>query len=340
MTTLTANELSDLCTMCNEAGALTCGGCGSIRYRGKGCQKLGLPLHKLLCKTVNDFHEDMRPISIRTRAIYFGDDKPESRFIWLAITEESPGVLVMNLFPLTPDEEPANFVVMKDFDDSRVLGRPLGKAIRIMSSGRKRDDGSYEGIGQRPKSWEKIDKDIISRGYRSNEEDKVECLEVNCLGDQVVLNRPPVYEVGVGRSAFPKDLSPHEHGQLSARAGVPLIILDCSCSQSWTHLKYRDGKHRHENQFCPSLTRNPFPTPTTKGRPPTEPMATLIQDEPHYHGSFLVARADKKQLSPLDFASTMAYIDEIALAYAAAMNVHNSDYDPEALYARLTKESF
>ena len=44
------NQAEKLCAMCNEAASKVCSKCRSIQYCSKSCQKVGWPVHKLLCK--------------------------------------------------------------------------------------------------------------------------------------------------------------------------------------------------------------------------------------------------------------------------------------------------
>ena len=67
--------------MCDNLGSKICGGCRNIRYCSVGCQVKDRPLHKLLCKTFNDFKD--RPSTNLVRAVFFPANGDSPRFIWL-----------------------------------------------------------------------------------------------------------------------------------------------------------------------------------------------------------------------------------------------------------------
>jgi hypothetical protein len=69
------------CASCNSAGTERCGGCHDILYCSKACQQADWKVHKLLCKSFQDFQE--RPTKTSIRAIYFAVDEIRPRFVWL-----------------------------------------------------------------------------------------------------------------------------------------------------------------------------------------------------------------------------------------------------------------
>jgi hypothetical protein len=82
-----------LCEECEKEGALRCGGCSASWYCSKECQKKAWLLHKILCRTLNDFQEAPKaegPGEEYTRAIYFHPDESAPRFIWLKTKDEIP----------------------------------------------------------------------------------------------------------------------------------------------------------------------------------------------------------------------------------------------------------
>jgi hypothetical protein len=71
-----------LCAMCDKPSTQLCGGCVSIKYCSRTCQKLDWRVHKLVCKTYKDFLAS-RPSTEHHSAIYFPVDEAGPRFIWL-----------------------------------------------------------------------------------------------------------------------------------------------------------------------------------------------------------------------------------------------------------------
>lgn len=74
--------VQSLCAMCRLPGTLACGGWKSIKYSSATCQKGDWPVHKLICKTFQDFLTT-RPTSEHHSAIYFPADEDTPRFVWL-----------------------------------------------------------------------------------------------------------------------------------------------------------------------------------------------------------------------------------------------------------------
>lgn len=61
---------------------MACSGCKFIYYCSTACQRIGWPVHKVICKAYSQFIPT-RPDLNHHSAIYFGPDESEPRFVWL-----------------------------------------------------------------------------------------------------------------------------------------------------------------------------------------------------------------------------------------------------------------
>ena len=83
------NDNDSLCAMCPLPATKICAGCHSIRYCSKRCQKTDWLLHKLLCKTFQDFSDATRPKengALYKRAIMFSEKEDCPRWFWMHVT--------------------------------------------------------------------------------------------------------------------------------------------------------------------------------------------------------------------------------------------------------------
>ncbi|KAH6644218.1 hypothetical protein C7974DRAFT_439480 [Boeremia exigua] len=116
-----------LCAMCDEPSTQLCGGCKSIRYCSKACQKLDWRIHRLICKTYIDFFAG-RPDREHHSMIYFPVGEPQPRFIWVHIDDghNHPSLeeLAKHNIAIDCSDTEGRFPV-KSFRENFVLGRPL-----------------------------------------------------------------------------------------------------------------------------------------------------------------------------------------------------------------------
>jgi len=76
---------NELCVICDNPGTL-CNQCRSIRYCSRTCQMEDWNSHILVCRPYRDtFASSRRPAPECRRGVYFPENEPEPRFIWLDI---------------------------------------------------------------------------------------------------------------------------------------------------------------------------------------------------------------------------------------------------------------
>jgi hypothetical protein len=78
-----------LCSMCHNATASICNICRCTRYCFKVCQNDDWAVHKLLCKTYQDFATPLSPTHFR--GILFSDNEKKPRSVWIRITRDLEG---------------------------------------------------------------------------------------------------------------------------------------------------------------------------------------------------------------------------------------------------------
>jgi len=127
---LAANDpkTSKACAMCNEPSTQRCKQCQSTRYCSTQCQKDDWPLHKLLCKSFENFR-DTRPSTHHKRAIYFPETGDQPVFAWIYV-EENGGDIYALVFGEGVSETPRN-IAMDRMNFNCVLNRRLEKIIEL-----------------------------------------------------------------------------------------------------------------------------------------------------------------------------------------------------------------
>jgi hypothetical protein len=73
--------------MCNKPTSMVCKQCGNSSYCSQACQRADWPVHKLLCAQFKDFQNPPSPFM--RRAIWFPENEPDVKFIWVPVTRIS-----------------------------------------------------------------------------------------------------------------------------------------------------------------------------------------------------------------------------------------------------------
>lgn len=78
------------CIICSEPAPLACGNCKVAQYCSSECQSTDWKVHKLLCKSFEEFR--VRPGKDYRHAIVFGHKKQKPRFIWVECPKNEQGI--------------------------------------------------------------------------------------------------------------------------------------------------------------------------------------------------------------------------------------------------------
>lgn len=73
-----------LCLVCTKTVKHECSRCHSTKYCSPECQKADWAVHKILCKAYATFDFTTRPSPNHRLGIFFPENEPKPRFIWLA----------------------------------------------------------------------------------------------------------------------------------------------------------------------------------------------------------------------------------------------------------------
>jgi hypothetical protein len=157
------NPVDSLCTMCDKQGANACSSCHSIRYCSKLCQKTDWPLHKLLCKTYQDFDDKERPKShdncVYKRGIHFPEHDETPRFVWVRFhgpTAEGSAEVDTSFV----SRECEGLKSVREIRASMVLKRSLHRSIWVAGSGWPVASENMDFAGKENKSLLKVDKEL------------------------------------------------------------------------------------------------------------------------------------------------------------------------------------
>ncbi|KAH3969302.1 MYND-type zinc finger protein samB [Parastagonospora nodorum] len=324
------------CAMCTNLSMNNCTGCGAILYCSTVCQKADWTVHKLLCSFFGaGFKDTQRPSPVHYRGIFFAEDEEKPRLVWVHIRRDPDGEFQVNILPIL-----ANPI-------SVLLKRPLDKVILTAFR-----DRIQETHGQPPKSLEKIDKELgeIMRGpmlsygieYVNDKPDKPadldledlrhlvdnfrikydntvrayygeisgqgsRCVRVNCVGDQIVFGDPEFEAITTHTSLFTPTNAAVIYPVVKA-LGLKLILAKSPPALSWRGRRF-DGKLAsgapHFNLLASYIfSRSSDPVEQTKNS-----SEMLLA-----HGSFIVARLDKKELRLEHVQALSEYL--IAKAYS------------------------
>ncbi|KAF2134700.1 hypothetical protein P153DRAFT_329293 [Dothidotthia symphoricarpi CBS 119687] len=154
---------SILCAMCTEVGTKVCSGCHEIRYCSKQCQKSDWPIHKLLCKTLDDFSDDKRPQKDGReykRGIYFPKAGETPHFVWLPFYgDPNTGTSVLDTAAVPELMEGLESIERWCIGDNQVLHRELDRHLHLATREQSfnRDQPSS---GTPNKSLEKVDQEL------------------------------------------------------------------------------------------------------------------------------------------------------------------------------------
>jgi len=333
------------CAMCTNPSTNNCTGCGAIRYCSTACQKADWPVHKLLCSSfAAGFKDTQRPTPVHYRGIFFAEDEEKPRLVWIHIRRGPDGEFQVNILPVLPN--PVGMQARKEVEISVLLKRPLSKVIMASFRMRRRSDGHQESYGQPTKSFGKIDKELgeCFKGpmflygieYIDNKPNKPadldledlrhlvdhfrvqhdnafrehyeeissqgsKCVRVNCVGDQIVFGDPEFEAINTHASLFTPTNVVVIHPVAKA-LGLKLILAKSPPALSWRGRRF-DGKLAsaapHFNLLASYMfMRSSDPVEETK-----DSFETLIA-----HGSFIVARLDKKELRPEHVQALSEYL--------------------------------
>ncbi|KAH3953436.1 MYND-type zinc finger protein samB [Parastagonospora nodorum] len=301
------------CAMCTNLSMNNCTGCGDIRYCSTVCQKADWTVHKLLCSSfAAGFKDTQRPSPVHYRGIFFAEDEEKPRLVWVHIRRGLDGEFQVNILPILAN--PVGMQVRKEVEISVLLMRPLDKVI--LTAFRDRIP---------PKSLEKIDKELceIMRGpmlsygieyydntvrayYGEISSQGSRCVRVNCVGDQIVFGAPEFEAITTHTGLFTPTNATVIYPVAKA-LGLKLILAKSPPALSWRGRRF-DGKLASGAPHFNLLLSYIFSRSSDPVEQTNNSSETLLA-----HGSFIVARLDKKELRPEHVQALSEYL--IAKAY-------------------------
>ncbi|PSN72459.1 hypothetical protein BS50DRAFT_583994 [Corynespora cassiicola Philippines] len=161
-----------ICGACKEIGTLRCGGCKNMHYCGSECQRKDWRVHKLLCKSFEQFQDKDRPSPAHHRAIYFPFDEQVPHFIWLCDSNDDTSRPSMTLpYLIRGDRPQENIYINSDWKRevkySNLIVLWTVQKSRMNSS--NTNDALAKTLG--PKYVQKLRGDFVARGRKDRAND-------------------------------------------------------------------------------------------------------------------------------------------------------------------------
>lgn len=273
-----------LCLVCTKIAKHECGRCHSTKYCSPECQKADWAAHKILCKAYATFDFTTRPSPNHRLAIFFPEDEPKPRFVWLVCRSSGLVDPFLAHFKGGLKNEPGwDFV-----DTNSALDRKLSDPLLLFYRNYFRPDGSKSSKsilplvkqpGMQHKDWKgpllgyvqrvspedfvnnkkeergrslSRDVNLIDfrhmvdhlRSYSWKVSPDVKGVRINCLGDEKCHGRPPYEAVDVPITH--EIFRAHDTSDIAALLEIPILTRREPHSSDW-----KDAKDHAPFDGCP-----------------------------------------------------------------------------------------